>query len=63
MRPVTRTIASSAAAPMMSESRGMIVIPLDWRQELRRLFLPRDLRIDTPVGKNFHGLCASNPGA
>src|SRR5205814_2511122 len=28
-RPVTRTIASSAAAPTMSESGGMLVMPLD----------------------------------
>jgi hypothetical protein len=54
-RPVTRTIASTAAAATMSESRGMIVIPVDHSKSGAG---ERAACCDfgTTVGKVFHAL-------
>src|SRR5439155_19119184 len=54
--PVTRTIARSAAAPMMSESRGMIVMPVNCEQETSRRSSASICAFYTALGKVFHGL-------
>src|SRR5438445_4976617 len=54
--PVTRTIARSAAAPMMSESRGIIVMPVN-RSKKQAVAPPASIcAFYTALGKDFHGL-------